>query len=146
MNGALQINTAFAPNKSVPAGATLKYNASTIGLPFQQAFTTSSVAGIPPIAGGTTNVTSTLTGLPNPLVSINAMVDSGLFTVPVQSTMVSSVFTTGGSGNIGNFVITLTPGSPVANNVPGPLPILGAGAAFGFSRRMRRRINTSTTA
>jgi len=146
MNGALQINTAFAPNKSVPGGATLKYNASTIGLPFQQAFTTSSVAGIPPIAGGTTNVTSTLTGLPNPLVSINAMVDSGLFTVPVQSTMVSSVFTTGGSGNIGNFVITLTPGSPVANNVPGPLPILGAGAAFGFSRRMRRRINTSTTA
>jgi hypothetical protein len=146
MNGALQINTAFAPNKSFPAGATLKYNASTIGLPFQQAFTTSSVAGIPPISGGTTNVTSTLTGLPNPLVSINAMVDSGLFTVPVQSTMVSSVFTTGGTGNIGNFVITLTPGSPVANNVPGPLPILGAGAAFGFSRRMRRRINTSTTA
>jgi hypothetical protein len=74
------------------------------------------------------------------------MVDSGLFTAPVQSTMVSSVFTTGGPGNIGNFVVTLTPGSPVANNVPGPLPILGAGAAFGFSRRMRRRINTSTTA
>jgi hypothetical protein len=146
MNGALQINTAFAPNKSVPGGATLKYNASTIGLPFQQAFTTSSVAGIPPINVGTTNVTSTLTGLPAPLVSINAMSDSGLFTVPVQSTMVSSVFTTGGPGNIGNFVITLTPGSPVANNVPGPLPILGAGAAFGFSRRMRRRINTSTTA
>jgi len=146
MNGALQINTVFSPNKSFPAGATLKYNASTIGLPFQQAFTTSSVAGIPPISGGTTNVTSTLTGLPNSLMSINAMVDSGLFTVPVQSTMVSSVFTTSGTGNIGNFVVTLTPGSPVANNVPGPLPILGAGAAFGFSRRMRRRINTSTTA
>jgi hypothetical protein len=25
--------------------------------------------------------------------------------------------------------------------VPGPLPLLGAGAAFGFSRKMRRRIN-----
>jgi hypothetical protein len=24
--------------------------------------------------------------------------------------------------------------------VPGPLPILGAGAAFGFSRKLRRRI------
>jgi hypothetical protein len=26
---------------------------------------------------------------------------------------------------------------------PGPLPILGAGAAFGFSRKMRRRINSA---
>ena len=25
------------------------------------------------------------------------------------------------------------------NNVPGPLPVLGAGAAFGFSRKLRRR-------
>ena len=25
-------------------------------------------------------------------------------------------------------------------NVPGPLPVLGAGAAFSFSRRLRRRI------
>jgi hypothetical protein len=24
--------------------------------------------------------------------------------------------------------------------VPGPLPILGFGAAFGFSRRLRRRV------
>lgn len=31
----------------------------------------------------------------------------------------------------------------VFNPVPGPLPVLGAGAAFGFSRRLRRRINAS---
>jgi hypothetical protein len=24
--------------------------------------------------------------------------------------------------------------------VPGPLPVLGPGAAFGFSRRLRRRV------
>ena len=29
--------------------------------------------------------------------------------------------------------------------VPGPLPLLGAGAAFGFSRRLRSRIRRSTT-
>jgi hypothetical protein len=29
---------------------------------------------------------------------------------------------------------------------PGPLPILGAGAAFGFSRKLRRRIKASRTA
>ena len=27
--------------------------------------------------------------------------------------------------------------------VPGPLPILGAGAAFGFSRKLRRRVNAA---
>ena len=26
-------------------------------------------------------------------------------------------------------------------SVPGPLPVLGAGVAFGFSRKLRRRIN-----
>jgi hypothetical protein len=31
----------------------------------------------------------------------------------------------------------------VLTEVPGPLPLLGAGAAFGFSRRLRRRISTS---
>jgi hypothetical protein len=29
------------------------------------------------------------------------------------------------------------------NNVPGPLPVLGAGAAFGFSRKLRKRIKQS---
>jgi hypothetical protein len=32
---------------------------------------------------------------------------------------------------------------PVAAPVPGPLPLLGAGAAFGWSRQLRRRIGTS---
>jgi hypothetical protein len=30
------------------------------------------------------------------------------------------------------------------DTVPGPLPILGAGVAFGFSRRLRKRITTAT--
>ncbi|MEA5441938.1 DUF1194 domain-containing protein [Cyanobium gracile] len=29
------------------------------------------------------------------------------------------------------------------NSVPGPLPVFGAAAAFGFSRKLRRRINTA---
>jgi hypothetical protein len=32
------------------------------------------------------------------------------------------------------------------DSVPGPLPILGAGLAFGFSRRLRKRINLATLA
>ncbi len=34
----------------------------------------------------------------------------------------------------------------VGDSVPGPLPILGAGIAFGFSRRLRKRINLATLA
>lgn len=32
------------------------------------------------------------------------------------------------------------------DTVPGPLPILGAGAAFGFSRRLRKRVKSSVVA
>ncbi|MCT0208732.1 DUF1194 domain-containing protein [Synechococcus sp. CS-1332] len=35
------------------------------------------------------------------------------------------------------------PGPGPTDSVPGPLPVLGAAAAFGFSRKLRRRINTA---
>ena len=64
-------------------------------------------------------------------------------------------FTT--TGLIGTWTLTSTndtinvcvglPGSPCGAGAPpaapGPLPLLGAGAAFGFSRRLRRRVNIS---
>ncbi len=34
---------------------------------------------------------------------------------------------------------------PVASPVPGPLPLLGAGAAFGWTRRLRKRIGSSSS-
>jgi len=33
--------------------------------------------------------------------------------------------------------------TPPAASVPGPLPLLGAGAAFGFSRKLRKRIQVA---
>jgi hypothetical protein len=39
-------------------------------------------------------------------------------------------------------VVTPAPAAPV----PGPLPAIGAAAAFGFSRRLRKRIKASTNA
>lgn len=36
----------------------------------------------------------------------------------------------------------LSPANPT-NPVPGPLPLMGAAAAFGWSRKLRRRISTS---
>jgi hypothetical protein len=62
-------------------------------------------------------------------------------------TLASLGFTT--SGLIGTWSITGTSetiqvhlGNPPAAAVPGPLPLLGIGAAFGWSRRLRKRIST----
>ena len=41
------------------------------------------------------------------------------------------------------FWVVDAPGGPPAR-VPGPLPVLGAGAAYGWSRRLRRRIRASS--
>jgi hypothetical protein len=44
-------------------------------------------------------------------------------------------------GKIDNITDSLNQAfDPSTNEVPGPLPLLGAGAAFGFSRRLRSRI------
>jgi len=39
-----------------------------------------------------------------------------------------------------NVCIGSDPCSPASSSVPGPMPLLGAGAAFGWSRRLRKRI------
>ncbi len=40
----------------------------------------------------------------------------------------------------GTIIINVNDPNPPTTAVPGPLPVLGAGAAFGYSRRLRRRI------
>ena len=37
--------------------------------------------------------------------------------------------------------LSIAPLSSPPSEVPGPLPLLGAGAAFGWSRRLRRRLS-----
>jgi len=72
------------------------------------------------------------------------------FTVPSLTTSnagqlsvrVSSDGAAGAQSQTRLFTSTVTPGTP-SSGVPGPLPLLGAGAAFGFSRSMRRRIAQS---
>ncbi len=46
------------------------------------------------------------------------------------------------SGLLGTWTLNGTTESINVRVVPGPLPLLGAGAAFGFSRRLRRHVNT----
>lgn len=47
----------------------------------------------------------------------------------------------GEAATISNFSAPIPSSAPSTESVPGPLPILGVAAAFGFSRRLRRRIN-----
>jgi hypothetical protein len=44
------------------------------------------------------------------------------------------------SANSSLFLTSLTVDEPTSAAVPAPLPLLGAGAAFGWSRRLRRRL------
>ena len=47
-----------------------------------------------------------------------------------------------GDGYTANDTINLIVGAPPVASVPGPLPLFGAGAAFGWSRKLRRRIGS----
>jgi hypothetical protein len=52
-------------------------------------------------------------------------------------------FDTAGVANVTQTPILTTVGGPVSTSVPGPLPLLGIGAAFSFSRKLRKRIKGS---
>jgi hypothetical protein len=41
--------------------------------------------------------------------------------------------------------INVVVGAPAVASVPGPLPLFGAAAAFGWSRKLRRRVNAACT-
>jgi hypothetical protein len=88
---------------------------------------TGSPAGVPPTA------MTNLAGMRNLSIYPGAGVTAAAFTSTLQvdpSTSVTS-FTSA--------ILQRSPGT----SVPGPLPLLGAGAAFGFSRRIRNRIKVA---
>jgi hypothetical protein len=66
-----------------------------------------------------------------------------------NGTTLANIGLTPTSGLLGTWTINGTSETinvKVGNPVPGPLPVLGAGAAFGFSRRLRQRIQRSQAA
>jgi hypothetical protein len=88
--------------------------------------------------GGSTSLVST-NGNPAPV--------DYLFAAGVTSLNIEDIFLATGNSAVStanNFFSQRTGGGP--DSVPGPLPILGAGMAFGFSRRLRSRIKASSTA
>ena len=73
-----------------------------------------------------------------PIVSSATFNGTDLATLGFTTPGLIGTWTIDGTSETINVVI----GAPSAAAVPGPLPLLGAGAAFGWSRRLRKRIST----
>ncbi|WP_143594050.1 hypothetical protein [Synechococcus sp. BO 8801] len=103
----------------------------------------------PALGGCTVTKNLSWSGGSTSLVSSNgnpAPVDY-LFAAGVTSLNVEDIFLATGNSAVStanNFFSQRPGGGP--EPVPGPLPILGAGMAFGLSRRLRSRIKASSTA
>jgi len=95
-------------------------------------------AGLPNPAGNSGPPT---TGYFGPYFAVNNRVD-------VLYTNGSGVGVFGGTENPSQAQNTYAVLSPIPSppSVPGPLPLLGAGAAFGFSRKLRKRIKLAPAA
>jgi hypothetical protein len=88
---------------------------------------------------------------PSPVVGANVLFSTqagggfvaGSFSRPADNYMTAPGFLLSDSTSYTWAVSEFTPATPPA---PGPLPLVGAAAAFGFSRRLRSRINKSAKA
>lgn len=99
------------------------------------------------ITGGASNLFTSTTALTPPLTTFTnppttTPVSTAYFTTswallgPPDANLLSGFLNAGVSGDVGI--------QYVYQYVPGPLPILGSAAAFGWSRRLRRRISQSS--
>ena len=93
-----------------------------------------------PLSPGDTTVTKLVNGLPI-LTSTN-----GARVGPIALSLPSPI-TVSNSWTVAQFdVLTSVKDTYQQQRVPGPLPVLGAGMAFGFSRKLRSRIKASAKA
>jgi len=134
-DGVWTVETSFTPSITSKSG-TLNYNVAIVGT--SATFNETDVN----VGGSTQNVrptvVSTMTGIPV-FTTTTGTAQTRTFTTKPTSIVVSQQFTAS-NRSLNSFTTTYT------QNVPGPLPLLGAAAAFGFSRRLRSRIKTSAAA
>ena len=123
--------TDFNPDTNGPYSGEFDYTI-TITNP-NYTFATAALDSV--VSGGAgTTVIKKIAGFPD-LVSTNG---SNVLAVPVSGTTLSvrNIWAVSAGDVFDNFKDTYTQ----KTEVPGPLPLLGAGAAFGFSRRLRSRV------
>ena len=91
---------------------------------------------------GPVGLTASQTPPPYPQIIVGGPLSFS--TAPTSVDFISSLTVRGVKDNgVFNFNDTITrrpPKAPPTDSVPGPLPVMGAGVAFGYSRKLRRRI------
>jgi hypothetical protein len=103
---------------------------------YELAISGPTIGIIPPMF----KVKTTSTDLPMIMADETAAIQTALFDSGVTTTRIRNDYSvTQGSVNSMRNSFTQSPLTP-KDRVPGPLPLLGAGAAFGFSRRLRTRV------
>jgi MYXO-CTERM domain-containing protein len=76
----------------------------------------------------------------SPIISSATFNGATFASLGFTTTGLIGTWTLGGTSE--SIQVILVGPSPSGTTVPGPLPLLGAGAAFGWSRRLRKRITT----
>jgi hypothetical protein len=135
-----QLNFLFA--RTAATSGTLSY---TIELLNSRTFSTaqSNITG----NNGNFSTSTASTGLASPATSTGGAGSTVSFNSGLTTQTFTQTFSATPSGSLafnslGTIYSTASSGGGDAG-VPGPLPILGAGAAFGFSRRLRNRIKVA---
>jgi hypothetical protein len=142
------------PDRAIPLGTTTNSNffytlaitpdgiaAGNTFLSAQSNITGSNLADPPEDSGSfSTTITS-------PALIGSATADSTTNPSPIRffnpgltTSRFDQAFTSTGVASISSLGISFTQRTTPPSEVPGPLPLLGAAAAFGFSRKMRHRI------
>lgn len=97
----------------------------------------------PPVSMPMFTASKTIAGMTPLTLNVNEMLKSatGIIGGEVKSISVMDTYAVT-VGSISSFQNSFTqkPDQGTPDQVPGPLPLLGAGAAFGFSRRLRTRV------
>ena len=140
--GIYVVDADFIPDLGAPTGwGEFEYNLTIDGPPNLFTFFEGGLAIIgPPVGGPTFKVKQTTTGLDMLMADqmdadVTALFDSGLKSISVKNEYLVA------SGSINSFQNSFVQfENEPPPQVPGPLPLLGAGAAFGFSRRLRTRV------
>jgi hypothetical protein len=144
-NSQVQIDTDFNPPLVGPGSIVQQYTVKDLTANryidgFDLAFD-----GMNPVSGINPRVVKDIfdnpnfTGSPILTLSLDGPGSTPVTSVPRRSQYWIRDTFTPGDGSIDNALNTV-------RNVPGPLPILGAGAAFGFSRKLRGRIKATSAA
>jgi hypothetical protein len=110
----------------------IKTSASTSIIPPPPNTWTKTLSAVPATVPGSVISTEASPGGESTLAAFPNGIKSAVFTSTLNVT----------SGIVTGFSDSTT--QDVINDVPGPLPIFGAGMAFGFSRKLRRRVSAAS--